>query len=140
MTIISLKSDGSAPRTTTGYPHEGPFVGQLFFRGVRCRRWLFDNRMPISRSPTACGESSEIPVYVDTTRGPSWGHHSVVLGAIMSFLEPFCGYLSPKIEKVSLKLTFEYPHEGPCVERVQDLRRFSSSFLPSSPELSHAKV
>ena len=33
----------------------------------------------------------------------------------MSFLERFCGYLSPKIDEVSLKLTFEYPHEGPCV-------------------------
>jgi hypothetical protein len=33
----------------------------------------------------------------------------------VSFLEPFCGHLSPKIDKVSLKLTFEYPHEGPCV-------------------------
>ena len=35
-----------------------------------------------------------------STRGPLWGHHSVVLGAIMSLLEPFWGYLSPKIDKV----------------------------------------
>ena len=49
-------------------------------------------------------------------RGPSWGHPNVVLGAILSFFEPFCGHLSPKIDKVSLKLTFEYPHEGPCVD------------------------
>ena len=34
-------------------------------------------------------------------RGPSWGHLKVVLGAIRSFLEPFCGHLSPKIDKVS---------------------------------------
>ena len=34
----------------------------------------------------------------------------------MSFLEPFCGHLSPKIDKVSKELTFKYPHEGPCVD------------------------
>ena len=30
------------------------------------------------------------------TAGPSWGHSKVVLGAIGSSLEPFCGHLSPK--------------------------------------------
>ena len=49
------------------------------------------------------------------TRGPSWGHSSVVLGTTVSFLEPFRGHLSPKIDKVSEKLTLRYPHEGPCV-------------------------
>ena len=49
-------------------------------------------------------------------RGPSWGHLKVVLGAIRPFLVPFCGHISPKIDKVSYKMTFEYPHEGPCVE------------------------
>ena len=38
----------------------------------------------------------------------SWNHR-VVLGAIF-------GYLSPKYDKVSEKLTLRYPHEGPCVE------------------------
>ena len=50
-----------------------------------------------------------------TTRGPSWGHSSVVLGTIVSFLEPFRGHVSPKFGKVSEKLTLRYPHEGPCV-------------------------
>jgi len=31
-------------------------------------------------------------------------------------LEPFCGHLSPKIDKVSEKLTLRYPHEGPWVD------------------------
>ena len=35
-----------------------------------------------------------------------------------SFLEPFCVHLSPKIDKVSQKLTFEYPHEVPCVDKL----------------------
>ena len=35
------------------------------------------------------------------TRGPSWGHPRVVLGTIGAFLEPFCGHLSPKNDKVS---------------------------------------
>ena len=50
-----------------------------------------------------------------TTEGPSWGHSKVVLGAIGSFLEPFYGHLSPKIDKVSEELTLKYPHEEPCV-------------------------
>ena len=38
-----------------------------------------------------------------------WGHSMLVLGALCSFLEPFCGHLSPKIDKVSEELTFEIP-------------------------------
>ena len=43
-------------------------------------------------------------------------HPRVVLGAIGSFLEPFCGHLSPKIDKVSEELTLRYHHEEPWVE------------------------
>ena len=50
-----------------------------------------------------------------TTRGPSWGHPMVVLGTIRSFLEPFCGHLLPKIDKVSEELTLRYHHEEPWV-------------------------
>jgi hypothetical protein len=40
----------------------------------------------------------------------------------VSFLEPFRGHLSPKIDKVPEELTLRYPHEGPCVGRfVEDL-------------------
>ena len=53
--------------------------------------------------------------YRVATEGPSWGHSKVVLGAISSFLEPFCRHLSPKIDKVSEELTLRYPHEEPCV-------------------------
>ena len=35
------------------------------------------------------------------TEGPMWGHPMLVLGALCSFLEPFCGHLSPKLDKVS---------------------------------------
>ena len=52
------------------------------------------------------------------TKDPMWGYPVFVLGAIGSFLEPFCGYLSPKIDKVYEKMTLRYhagPHEGPCV-------------------------
>ena len=37
------------------------------------------------------------------------GIPGVVLGAIRPFLDPFYGHLSPKIDKVSWKLTFEIP-------------------------------
>ena len=49
------------------------------------------------------------------TKGPMWGHPMLVLGALCSFLEPFCGHLSPKIDKVCEELTLRYPHEGPWV-------------------------
>ena len=49
------------------------------------------------------------------TKGPMWGHPMLVLGALCSFLEPFYGNLSPKIDKVSEELTLRYPHEGPWV-------------------------
>ena len=49
-----------------------------------------------------------------------WGYPRFVLGAIGSFLEPFCGHLSPKIDKVSVELTLRYPHEEPWVEHHLD--------------------
>ena len=46
----------------------------------------------------------------------------LVLGALCSFLEPFCGHLSRKLDKVSEELTLRYPHEGPWVD-VRSLPR-----------------
>ena len=50
-----------------------------------------------------------------TTKGPMWGYPVFVLGAISSFLEPFRGHLSPKIDKVCEELTLRYHHEEPWV-------------------------
>ena len=36
---------------------------------------------------------------VASTESPSWGHSKVILGAIRSFLEPFCEHLSPKLTR-----------------------------------------
>ena len=66
------------------------------------------------------------PRDLTSTEGPSWGHSKVVLGAIRSFLEPFCGHLSPKIDKVSEELTVRYPHEEPCVALQQTGSEFDS--------------
>ena len=44
-----------------------------------------------------------------------WGYPVFVLGAISSFLEPFRGHLSPKIDKVSEEMTLRYHHEEPWV-------------------------
>ena len=49
-----------------------------------------------------------------STKGPSWGYHRLVLEAIGSFLSTF-GENRPRFLKNLSKLTFEYPHEGPCV-------------------------
>ena len=64
-----------------------------------------------------CGSSnvSGLPGTV-ATDGPWWGHPMLVLEALCSFLEPFCGHLSPKVDKVSEELTLRYPHEEPCVD------------------------
>ena len=45
----------------------------------------------------------------ETTKGPMWGYPRLVLGALGSFLEPFCGHVLPKVEKLCSKLTFEIP-------------------------------
>ena len=34
------------------------------------------------------------------TEGPSWGYPRGGLGALGAVLEPFCGYLSPKVDKI----------------------------------------
>ena len=39
----------------------------------------------------------------DSTEGPSGGYPSVVLGAIVSFLEQFCGHLSAKNDQIFQK-------------------------------------
>jgi len=57
-----------------------------------------------------------------------WGHPMLVLGALCSLLEPFCGHLSPKIDKVSEELTLRYPHEGPWVG-PEPQTFFSPSYL-----------
>ena len=79
-----------------------------------------------------------------TTQTPMWGHSRFVLGAIGSFLEPFQGHLSPKIDKVSEKLTLRYPHEGPCVVLARCCRRSASGVdadprSVSSPYSVHAE-
>ena len=48
------------------------------------------------------------------TKGLSWGYPVLVLGAISSFLSTF-GENRPRFLNNLSKLTFEYPHEGPCV-------------------------
>ena len=54
-----------------------------------------------------------------------WGYPVFVLGAISSFLEPFRGHLSPKIDTVSEELTLRYPHEEPWVVPRLDVPRRS---------------
>ena len=53
--------------------------------------------------------------HTPATKGPMWGYPVFVLGAVCSFLEPFCGHLSPNIDKVSEELTLRYPHVEPWV-------------------------
>ena len=48
------------------------------------------------------------------TKGPSWGYPVPVLGAVCPPLSTF-GKKCPRLPKNLVKLTFEYPHEEPCV-------------------------
>jgi hypothetical protein len=64
----------------------------------------------------ACQPPHRVP-----SKGPMWGYPRLVVGALGSLLEPFCGHVLPKVDKLCSKLTFEYPHEEPCVDTpVQD--------------------
>ena len=49
-----------------------------------------------------------------STKRPSWGYPVLILGAISSCLSTF-GENRPRFLENLSKLTFEYPHEGPCV-------------------------
>ena len=69
--------------------------------------------------PPPLSEANRIAFFnllgLESTRGPSWGHILVVLGAILSFLEPFCGHLLTKLISFLVNGRLKYPHEGPCV-------------------------
>ena len=73
------------------------------------------------------------------TKGPMWGHPMLVLGALCSFLEPFCGYSSPKIDKVSEELTLRYHHEEPWVGRARTASRFAAASQVSL-SLTHTHI
>ena len=66
-----------------------------------------------------------------STKGPSWGYQRLVIGAIGSFLSTF-GENRPRFLKNLPKLTFEYPHEGPCVVVVRPLPPLHPT-LPLNP-------
>ena len=66
------------------------------------------------------------------TKGPMWGYPRFVLGAIGSFLEPFCGHLSPKLDKVSEELTLRYPHKGPWVVQLPSHPPYVVAAVPFS--------
>ena len=77
--------------------------------------------------------------YPPPTEGPAWGYPMLVLGAVCSFLEPFCGNLSPKIDKVSEELTLKYPHEEPCVVGLHTWRQAVSASERSQDKLKGIK-
>ena len=79
--------------------------------------------------PLGCVFQASTRARLTTTEGPLWGHSSVVLGAIVPFLEPFCGHLSSEIDKVSEALALRYSHEGPCVAHT---RRIAGNQLRGS--------
>ena len=47
-----------------------------------------------------------------STEGPWWGYPMLILGAVCSFLEPFCGHLSPKVDKIFQKLLLNEVSKG----------------------------
>jgi len=56
---------------------------------------------PLQLCSRSDGERSVTQIPRMTTEDPMWGHPMPVLGALSPFLEPFCGHLSPKLDKVS---------------------------------------
>ena len=69
-----------------------------------------------------CYKENRGPQHVPT-RDPSWGHLLFVLGAILSFFEPFCRYFLPKVDKFSCELTFDIAPRralrGPSTRELQ---------------------
>ena len=59
-------------------------------------------------------------------------------------MEPFCGHLSPNIDKVSEELTLRYPHEEPCADGdvFADDNRYSPQRLKTSvcPQAIRARM
>ena len=70
-----------------GFALELTFAKQLY------RHFLWDKLVPATKPRPESGPGS--------TRDPSWGHPRCGLGAVGAVLEPFCGHLSPNIDKVS---------------------------------------
>jgi len=89
----------------------------------------------ISRSTTEMLCSSQS----GSTKGPSWGYHRLVLGAIGSFLSTF-GENRPRFLKNLSKLTFEYPHEGPCVVTTRGRPLRISHRFPIRPPTRWATI
>ena len=85
--VLSLRSDVISPIKILSFL----FLRLLFFMRLEAREWW-------------------------STKGPSWGYQRLVLGAIGSFLSTF-GENRPRFLKNLSKLTFEYPHEEPCVAK-----------------------
>ena len=93
--------------TAWNIPGGGARAGEGGEAGARPRFLPIDSfglRDEAHNIPRGGDEKSGVEAWVEawrpdkvlSTRGPSCGHHSVVLGAIVSFLEPFCVHLSPK--------------------------------------------
>ena len=62
-----------------------------------------------SKYPLGCGSCGAGGLRAGLPKGPMWGYPRLVLGALGSFLEPFCGHVLPKVDKLYSKLTFEIP-------------------------------
>ena len=92
--------------TGTGVPKERtPLLGPYSRTIPRVLWWScgggavsYERGTPVARSLTQT-----------STKGPMWGYPRLVLGALGSFLEPFCGHVLPKVDKICSKLTFEIP-------------------------------
>jgi len=83
---------------------------------VRCWRWFFGNKMPISVNYVYFWKTIDLSDRAGwwATKGPSWGYPRCVLGAIGAFCQLLAGK-GPGFQKNLKKLTFEYPHEEPGV-------------------------
>ena len=98
-------------------PDAAPVLDTSFpVRGFEVQGSEGQSRRPFNHC--GCEDISTVAKVVEAgclpTKGPSWGYPSPVLGAVAPFLSIF-GENRPRFLKQMSKLTFEYPHEGPCV-------------------------
>ena len=75
-----------------------------------------------------------------TTKGPMWGYPRLVLGALGSFLEPFCGHVLPRVDRLCSKLTFEIPPRRALHGKTDPPGRVLFDAHRSGARRAHARI
>ena len=116
--ILSTEGQGAGPGLTPTSIKFNRFLKSILlehkpllacFGFVTSPKWLVSGKINLRKRlnlidvAAECGapSTSQRPQGSRATKGPMWGYPRCGLGAVGVVLEPFCGHLSPKLDKVS---------------------------------------